>query len=203
MARLRGAARGAAPDRREGLLLPPGSPGAGRSSLPLYSLWNSLLSFLNSSFNCFLLLCACAAPAAARADGPDAAGRANQDVPGAQQDPLQGRQRRAQGNSVAFLFSDFNLVPGPDLLTVRLLPPCVSAPVLQAETETDEMYAQITLQPEPDVSTDTEWTDWTTIIYLLLVFLFGLFSALQMSFLLSLPNSTHLYLPFWMGSPQF
>lgn len=62
MARLRGAARGGAADGREGVLLPPGPPGA-----------------------------------AARAHGPGAAGRANQDVPGAIQDPLQGRQRRAQG----------------------------------------------------------------------------------------------------------
>lgn len=71
MARLRGAAGGAAPDRREGLLLPAGPPGA-----------------------------------AAGAHRPGAAGRADQDVPGAQQDPLQGRQRRAQGNSV-FQFSSF------------------------------------------------------------------------------------------------
>jgi hypothetical protein len=148
------------------------------------------------------VLC-CAAPAAARADGPGAAGRASQDVPGAQQDPLQGRQRRAQGNSLAFLFSDFNLVPGPDLLTVRLLPPCVSAPVLQAETETDEMYAQITLQPEPDVSTDTEWTDWTTIILLATSFSFWLLSALQMPFLLSLPNSAHLLRTLLDGIPPF
>lgn len=33
VARLRGAARGVAPDQREGLLLPPGSPRTGRPSL--------------------------------------------------------------------------------------------------------------------------------------------------------------------------
>jgi hypothetical protein len=35
--------------------------------------------------------------AATRAHRPGAVSRPNQDVPGAQQDPLQGRQRRAQG----------------------------------------------------------------------------------------------------------
>ena len=41
--------------------------------------------------------------------------------------------------------------------------------LVQAETETDEMFAQITLQPDPDVS--HTGLDWTTAILVFLLLL--------------------------------
>jgi hypothetical protein len=62
--------------------------------------------------------------AAARAERLSAAGRANQDVPGAQQDPLQGRQRRAQGKIKALFVQFFLKLSSFDFLLPRLLKRC-------------------------------------------------------------------------------
>ena len=43
--------------------------------------------------------------------------------------------------------------------------------LVQAETETDEMFAQITLQPDPDVSLTHTGLDWTTAILVFLLLL--------------------------------